>query len=206
MSDLFQALSRSERVLRLLSLPRFDSSLFCLLFGSACRRSSLPFALLALLRWRFVRTPVAEDDAPPPTSPSPPRPRSPLRAPQPKESGKWVQLIRKSERLRRRARVSVPLRYVLDAEAADYQVFHYGLRHNVPLIVRLRSERNVAEKPGKLWSFLAQRPSLGRDTFELAAAHGRPARQVEVEMRASAVTLQDGSHKHSKVTVRRTTS
>lgn len=103
-----------------------------------------------------------------------------------KESRRWLDAIHESAALRTAGARTVTV--VGDCEGDIYEDF--ALRPpEVEVLFRVHHDRTLADG-GSLFSKPAGWKELGRETIDLPAAPGRPARRVVLALRAGAVTLK----------------
>jgi len=113
------------------------------------------------------------------------------RAYEDKESFKWQ---RASEGMAARlGEAMAQVISVCDREADVYRYLHYKRGQEQRFIVRAAWERRVDDEPRSVFEALAQAPVLGTHRVKLAqrgGEHARRAREVDLEVRAAAVTLR----------------
>ena len=102
-----------------------------------------------------------------------------------KESFRWLNATRAAHALLEGGAARVTM--VADRECDIYEEF--ALRpKGVDLLIRAAQDRVLADG-GHLFDCLDQFPELGRETIDLPAAPGRPARQAVLVLRARQVTI-----------------
>jgi hypothetical protein len=103
-----------------------------------------------------------------------------------KESRRWLTAIERAGALIDAGAASVTV--VADREADIYETF--ALRPSrVELVIRAQQNRSLLDG-GLLYDCLDAHPELGRETIELPAAPGRPARQATLALRACKVRIK----------------
>jgi uncharacterized protein DUF4338/transposase Tn5 family protein/transposase-like protein len=115
-----------------------------------------------------------------------------------KESHKWLQSFRQVAQIQQHC-PQTTLVSVGDREADIYEFFHLGLENpsGPKLLVRAEQDRLLADGQGHLWSMVEQQPPAGIQELQIPRRSNRPARQVQLEIRFSQVTLKPPSGKAS---------
>jgi hypothetical protein len=115
-----------------------------------------------------------------------------------KESYKWLQSYRKTAEIQQ-ACPNTMLVSVGDREADIYELFHLALENpsNPKLLVRAEQDRLLADGQGHLWSMVEQQPRAGIQQLQVPRRGNRPARQAQLEIRFSQVTLNPPKGKAS---------
>jgi hypothetical protein len=108
-----------------------------------------------------------------------------------KESRRWLDATRTAAGLVDAASVTV----VADQEGDIYEEFACRPAET-ELLIRAHHDR-VLEDGGTLYDCMAEVPELGRETIDLPANPGRPARSVVVALRARMVTLKRPKRNHA---------
>ena len=115
-----------------------------------------------------------------------------------KESYKWLQSYRKTAEIQQHC-PNTTLVSVGDREADIYELFHLGLEDpsGPKLLVRAEQNRLLADGQGHLWSMVEQQAPAGIQQLQVPRRSNRPARQAQLEIRFSRVTLQPPGGKAS---------
>jgi Transposase DDE domain len=108
-----------------------------------------------------------------------------------KESRRWLDATRTAAGLVDAASVTV----VADQEGDIYEEFACRPAET-ELLIRAHHDR-VLEDGGTLYDCMEEVPELGRETIDLPANPGRPARSVVVALRARMVTLKRPKRNHA---------
>jgi Transposase DDE domain len=108
-----------------------------------------------------------------------------------KESRRWLDATRTAASLVDAASVTV----VADQEGDIYEEFACRPAET-ELLIRAHHDR-VLEDGGTLYDCMEEVPELGRETIELPANPGRPARPVVLALRARTVTLKRPKRNHA---------
>lgn len=82
-----------------------------------------------------------------------------------------------------------PVITVVDREGDVFELYALHEQGRGDFVVRLAQNRAVRDAPGKLWDALAAAPVRGTRQREVPRADGRPARQAQVTIRSTTVTL-----------------
>jgi Transposase DDE domain len=110
-----------------------------------------------------------------------------------KESRRWLDATRTAAGLVAAGAASVTV--VADQEGDLYEEFACRPAET-ELLIRAHHDR-VLEDGGALYDCMAQVPELGRETIDLPANPGRPARSVVLALRARMVTLKRPKRNHA---------
>ena len=110
-----------------------------------------------------------------------------------KESRRWLDATRTAAGLVPAGAASVTV--VADQEGDIYEEFACRPTET-ELLIRAHHDR-VLEDGGTLYDCMAQVPELGRETIDLPANPGRPARSVVLALRARLVTLKRPKRNHA---------
>ncbi len=115
-----------------------------------------------------------------------------------KESNKWLQSYRKTAEIQQHC-PNTTLVSVGDREADIYELFHLALENpsGPKLLVRAEQDRLLAEGQGHLWSVVQQQPRAGIQQLQVPRRGNRPAREAQLEIRFSQVTLNPPQGKAS---------
>lgn len=110
-----------------------------------------------------------------------------------KESRRWLDATRTAAGLVAAGAASVTV--VADQEGDIYEEFACRPAET-ELLIRAHHDR-LLEDGGALYDCMAQVPELGRETIDLPANPGRPARRVVLALRARMVTLKRPKRNHA---------
>jgi hypothetical protein len=115
-----------------------------------------------------------------------------------KESYKWLESYRKTAEIQQHC-PNTTLVSVGDREADIYELFHLALENpsGPKLLVRAEQDRLLADGQGHLWSAVEQQPRAGIQQLQVPRRGHRPARQAQLEIRFSQVTLKPPQGKTS---------
>jgi hypothetical protein len=115
-----------------------------------------------------------------------------------KESYKWLQSYRKTAEIQQHC-PNTTLVSVGDREADIYELFHLALENpsGPKLLVRAEQDRLLADGQGHLWSMVEQQPRAGIQQLQVPRRSTRPAREAQLEIRFSQVTLNPPKGKAS---------
>jgi len=115
-----------------------------------------------------------------------------------KESYKWLQSYRKTAEIQRHS-PNTMLVSVGDREADIYELFHLALENPAgpKLLVRAEQDRLLADGQEHLWSVVEHQSGAGIQQLPVPRRGSRPARQAQLEIRFSQVTLNPPKGKAS---------
>jgi len=111
-----------------------------------------------------------------------------------KESQKWLKSVQLVADLRTRC-PEVRWVSVADREADVYDFLREADRLNVELVVRAAWDRRVAHPEAHLWAYLEGQPIKGTLTVSVAPRPDRPAREAQLSVRFTQVTLRPPRHR-----------
>lgn len=108
-----------------------------------------------------------------------------------KESYKWLESYRKASEIQQHC-PNTTLVSVGDREADIYELFDLALKNpsGPKLLVRAEQDRLLADGQGHLWSMVEQQPRAGIQQLQVPRRSHRPARQTQLEIHFSQVTLK----------------